>query len=153
MAGSISSLMTVEDFLRLPKDDGPVYHELHHGQLVEVTRPKLKHHLLQHHLLRLLGSAAGSAGHVGVELPFRAIPENDLRCADVGYVSASRLAETDVDDNLSGAPGCQEFWVIDDKRKQIKVSTPDGVTRTCRSGATIPLRLFNSSITVDKICQ
>ena len=36
-------LMTVEDFRKLPEDQGPVYHELRHGEVVAVTRPKLKH--------------------------------------------------------------------------------------------------------------
>jgi Uma2 family endonuclease len=40
MAATPSQLLTVDDFRRLPKDDGSVYHELRHGELVSVTRPR-----------------------------------------------------------------------------------------------------------------
>lgn len=36
MAATIH-LMTVEAFRKLPEDQGPVYHELRHGELVAVT--------------------------------------------------------------------------------------------------------------------
>jgi Uma2 family endonuclease len=35
-------LLTVEDFRKLPEDQGDVYYELRHGEIVAVTRPKLK---------------------------------------------------------------------------------------------------------------
>ena len=47
--------------------------------------------------------------------------------------------------------GCREFWVLD-ARRQVKVSTPDGVTRTYHEGREIPLALFGgASLTVDAI--
>lgn len=30
--------------------------------------------------------------------------------------------------------GCREFWVLDAKRRQVRVSTPDGLTRTYHGG-------------------
>jgi hypothetical protein len=45
---AITHRMTVAEFRRLPEDTGPVHHELCHGELVAVTRPKLKHALLRY---------------------------------------------------------------------------------------------------------
>ena len=42
MGETTTRLMTVEEFRKLP-ETGPFYYELRHGELVPVTRPKLKH--------------------------------------------------------------------------------------------------------------
>ena len=48
--------------------------------------------------------------------------------------------------------GCQEFWLVDIERRQVKVSTPDGRTLTYRAGQEIPLPLLNSGrLAVDAI--
>lgn len=48
--------------------------------------------------------------------------------------------------------GCRQFWVVDPDLKLVKVTTPDGVTHTCRSGSTISLRDFGGeSIAVDSL--
>src|SRR5581483_3602376 len=104
MAATLSQLMTVEDFRKLPEDAGPVYHELRHGEVVAVTRPRLKHHLIQVRLVDLLNPIAGSAGLVSMELAFRPLPEHELRVADVAHVRRDRIDATDPDDNLHGAP-------------------------------------------------
>ena len=39
-----------------------------------------------------------------MEFAFRALPEHELRVADVAFVSRERLNNTDPDDNLHGAP-------------------------------------------------
>ncbi len=50
------------------------------------------------------------------------------------------------------ANGCLEFWVLDEMKRQVAVSTPNGVTITYRSGQVIPLRLFgDASLAVDQI--
>src|SRR5262245_54979318 len=129
-------LMTVEEFRRLP-EGGPVSFELRHGELVEVTRPKLKHTRVQRTARKLLEAAAGDRGIVEIELPFRATPEHELRVADVAFVSQERWDRSNPEDNLHGAPelvievlspsntaaeifdkeqlclehGCLEFWV------------------------------------------
>ncbi len=171
-------LMTVEEFRKLPEDSGPIYHELHHGELVTVTRPKLKHIRIQKRLERLLEPLAGEAGTVIMELSFRPLPEHELRVADVAYVSRDRWEQGNPEDNLAGAPelvievlspsntaaeiydkekiclenGAQEFWVVDPDGRQVKVSTPDGRTLTYRSGQEIPLVLFgNATVAVDAI--
>ena len=171
MVATTSQLLTVDDFRRLPEDDGSVYHELRHGELVSVTRPKFKHALVQRTLRRLLEELADPASYVDTEVSFRPLPEYELWVADVAYLSPERFSAVDPEDNVRGAPdlvievlspsntvvemnerericlenGAQEFWVVDQTRRQVKVSTPDGHTRTWRSGQEIPLPLFGDA--------
>ena len=178
MAATTSQLMTVEEFRHLPEDDGPVYHELRHGELVPVTRPKLKHHLIQARLRDRLKALAPFGSFVEYEVAHRALPEYELRVADVAYISAEHWKKADPEDNFRGTPelvievlspsnsaseiydreklclenGGQEFWVVDPDRRQVKVSTPDGRTVTYQSGQEIPLPLFgNAKLAVDAI--
>jgi Uma2 family endonuclease len=169
--------MTVEEFRKLP-EDAPVQYELHHGELVQLTRPKARHFKVQKRVETLLEAAARDRGVVAMEFAFRAVPEGDLRVADVGYVTRDRWNAIDPDDNLQGAPdlaveilspsntaaelydgeklclehGCREFWIVDPDLRQVKVSTPDGITATYPSGHEVPLRLFGSgTLQVDEI--
>ncbi|HEX7360292.1 MAG TPA: Uma2 family endonuclease [Bryobacteraceae bacterium] len=168
MGATTARLMTVEEYRKLPKDDGPFYHELRHGELVPAPQPKIGHHLIQDRLADLLRHAAGPLWYASAELAFRALPEYELRVADVGVVTKERLDATDLEDNLHGAPelviealspsntsaemndnrklclenGTKEFWVLDRHRRQVKVSTPGGHSVTWHSGQEIPLPLF-----------
>jgi Uma2 family endonuclease len=177
MAATTSHLMTVEEFRKLPENSGPVYHELRHGELVSVTRPKYKHYRIQLRIRDLLRPLAPPGGLVDIEFAFRALPEHELRVADVAYISAEREQTIDADDNLHGAPdlvievlspsntaaeiydkeklclenGAKEFWVVDPDLRQVKVSTPDGRTVTYRSGQEIPLPFAPAKIAVDAI--
>ncbi|MBV9267727.1 MAG: Uma2 family endonuclease [Acidobacteriaceae bacterium] len=178
MAATTTHLLTVEEFRALPEDSGTVYHELRHGEVVAVTRPKLKHKLVQRNLRRLLEEIAEPTSYVDTEMPFRPLPEYELWEADVAYVSPARFAEADPEDNVRGAPdlvievlspsntvdemierericlenGAREFWVVDQKRRQVKVSTPDGRTITYRSGQEISLWFSNGrTVAVDAI--
>jgi Uma2 family endonuclease len=161
-----SAPMTVEQYSALPEPKGG-YYELHHGVPVLMTFPKKRHWTIQHRLLRLLDPLVSGRGVVGVELAFRPLPEYELRCADVAYVSQGRYRAIDPDDYLHGAPelvievlspsntmseinekealclenGSLEFWVVDPKRKSVKVSTPDRKTITYIEGDKIPLSL------------
>jgi Uma2 family endonuclease len=143
MAATTTHRMTVEEFRDLPEDSGPVYHELRHGELVPVTRPKFKHFRIQKRLEKLLEPLAQQLGVVAMELAFRPLPEHELWAADVAYVSEERWGSIDPDDNLMGAPelvievlspsntaaeiddkeqlclqnGAQEFWVVNSARK------------------------------------
>lgn len=176
MAATISQL-TVEEFRRLPEDSGAVYHELRHGEIVTVTRPKLKHSLIQRSLRRLLEHVAEPGSLVDVEIAFRSVQEHELWAADVAYLSAERFKQADPEDNIHGAPdlvvellspsntvaeifdkeklclenGAKQFWVVDPDRRQVKVSTPDGRTVTYRAGQQIPLDLFAANLAVDAI--
>ena len=178
MAATINRLMTVEEFGKLPDDDGPAYHELRHGEVVAVTRPKYQHQSIQRRLRRQLENLASEGGVVDTEFPYRPQPEHELWVADVAYVSAERERRIDPNGYLEGAPdlvievlspsnsaaemndkeqlclenGAKEFWVVDADRRRVKVSTPDGYTRTWKSGQEIPLPLFgNHALAVDSI--
>jgi Uma2 family endonuclease len=165
-----TGLMTVDEFRQLP-ETGHFYYELRHGELVKVTRPKFKHCLIQGKLQDLLRPHAGNEYWVSLEIPFRAVPEYDLRVADVAALSLTRRDQTDPDDFLQGAPelvievvspsntvqetadkerlclenGCREFWVVNPMLRHVKVSTPDGITHTYESGHEIPLNLFGGA--------
>jgi Uma2 family endonuclease len=178
MPDTITRLMTVEEYSRLPEQSGGFYYELHHGELFQLTYPKARHTKTQRRLRRLLEAAVGDAGVVEIEIPFRALPEYELRAADVAFVSKERWEAIEPDDCLRGAPdlviellppsnsvdemmdkeklclenGCREFWVVDAKRRQVKVSTPDGLTRGYHAGQEIPLTLLGTaSLKVDAI--
>ena len=178
MAAITSQLMTVEEFRKLPEDSGPVYHELRHGELVAVTRPTLKHHLIQSRLRDLLKAVAPAGSFLEYEVAFRPLPEYELRVADIAYVSPERWTQADLDSNILGAPdlvievvspsntvaelyereqlclanGSREFWVVDPDRRQIRVATPDGTTKTYGSGREIPLPLFGEArLSVDSV--
>jgi len=173
-----TALMTVEEFQKLPEDIGPIYHELRNGELASVSRPKLKLYLLQGRIRDLFKTLAPAGSFVDTEFAFRALPEYELRVADVAYVSAVRWVDLDLEGSFPGVPdlvieilspsntiaeiydkeklclenGAQQFWVVDPDRRQIKVSTPDGQTLTYRSGQEIPLPLFgNAAVAVDAI--
>jgi Uma2 family endonuclease len=172
-----TGLMTVEEYWQLPKSE-EFYYELHHGELIRVSRPKWKHVLIQWRIRDLLKAALGLLGCVETEVPFRPLPEHELWAADVAFISRTRFASIDENDTLHGAPeivievlspsntasginekaavclenGSVEFWVVDQRRREIKVSTPDGLTRTYKSGESIPLTLAGSqSLSVDLI--
>lgn len=173
-----TSLMTIEEFCKLPEDDGPVYHELRHGELVTVTRAKFRHQMIQSRLLALLRPLAPPGALVEAEVAFRALPQYELRVADVAYLTVERCAAVDPDDYIQRAPdlvievlspsntaseiydkeqlclnnGAKEFWIVDPDRRQVKVSTPDGRTITWQSGQQIPSLLFSGAgVAVDAI--
>ena len=75
-------LMTVEQFWQLPEVEGFLY-ELHHGELVKVSRPKWKHILTQWRIRDLLKVLLGAFGIVETEVPFRPRPEHELWAADL----------------------------------------------------------------------
>ena|SRR5579884_991538 len=86
------SLVTVDEYRSLRSRED-VFLELHLGQLVEVPRPKMGHAKLQYRLARMLEQKLGHLGVVGSEVAFRALPEYELRGADVAFVSKSRWDE------------------------------------------------------------
>ena len=171
-------MLTVDDCRLLPEDSGPVYHELRHGEVFAVARPKLKYALIQRNLRELLKQFAEPGSYVDTEVAFRPLPEHELWVADVAYVSAERFQHADPEDNIRGAPelvievlspsnraaeiydkeqiclanGALEFWVVDADRRQVKVSTPDGRTVTFQVGEEIPLPFGHGvSVKVDEI--
>jgi Uma2 family endonuclease len=168
MAETTAHLMTVAEYKQLPEHNEAFYYELHHGELIKVCHPKTRHFNTQWRLVELLAPLIGDTGIVRIEVAFRPLPEHEVWAADVAFVSKGRWKQIDPDDYLQGAPelvieilspsnraqeildkektclegGCREFWVVDEKRRQVKVTTPDGLTKTYREGQQIPLTLF-----------
>lgn len=143
-----------------------------------MSRPKARHTRRQRRLRKLLEGFLESRGIVNTELPFRALPEHELRAADVAFVTSERWKAVDDNDVLHGAPeivieilspsnsaiemaercaiglqnGSVQFWTADDRNREIKVSTPDGITRTYKSGDSIPLPFVeDQSLAVDAV--
>jgi len=169
-------LMTVEEYRELPQRSD-VVQELQWGQVVTLTRPKMRHTKLQYRLVELLRSRIGQKGIVASEIPFRALPQYELRGADVAFVSQERWAATDDDDNLQGSPelvievlsrsntqaemrekaalylstGGQEFWIVNPKRKEITVMRREGGTIVYGVGQVIPLPLFDAELNLLEI--
>lgn len=161
----LPDLTTVEQYRQLP-DDGNVY-ELHYGEVVTMSHPKNWHFKLQELLLELLKPRLRGF-KIGMELPFRAIREFDLRAADVAAVSIERWVSSGSDDNLHGAPelvievkspsntkrklqdyaalclanGCREFWLVDRDAKTVTVLQRDGSRKTYGIGESLPLAAF-----------
>lgn len=162
-------LMTVAEYEKVTAPPGGRY-ELHHGELVFVTFPRLTDSLVQHRLHALLSARLSDYGFVGIEIAFRPEREHELWAADVAVVSGTRLEESRHKDWLFGAPdlvievlspsntaaemnerermclrhGCLEFWVVDPKLRIVKVSTPDGSTVTYPEEGRIPLSVFGA---------
>jgi Uma2 family endonuclease len=173
VATTTTRLLTFEEFQAIPNPTGGFY-ELHHGELFKVAFPEFKHVRAQWQLRRLLENAAGDAGVVEKEMPYRPLPEHECWGADVAYISKARWES--IDKYLFGAPelvievlspsntaaellekrklclenGSREFWTVDPRLCQIEVSTPDGHTIKYKSGQEIPL-LFGGHLAVDAI--
>jgi Uma2 family endonuclease len=169
--------MTVEEFAKLP-ETGAYICELRKGEVVQMTRPVFGHVRVQHRIQRLLAEAAGDPDAVYIEAPFRPLPEYELRVADVAYAPQERWNSISSNGYLPGAPdlvvevlspsntaaemlekeqiclenGCREFWIVDQDRRQIKISTPEGRVTIYKAGKTIPLFFATGkTIAVDAI--
>jgi Uma2 family endonuclease len=166
---ALLDLITVQRFRQMP-DDGEA-HELHHGEVVAVTRPKARHYHLQRRLVRLLEDRLAGFGQVGMEFPYRPVAEFDLRVADVAAVSQARYDQIDPDDNLHGAPeliveikspsntdrklrevaslalanGCWECWIVEADRASVTVIRRDGSSSLFGSPQSVPLSAFGGA--------
>jgi Uma2 family endonuclease len=173
-----NKLMTVEEFRQLPEPVGPYDYELRDGVVTPVTRPRFKHARLQKRLCFLLEAVAPAGSYVDREVAFRSSPELNLRVAGVAYLGAERHAAVDPDDYISGSPdlvvevlspsntaaellekeqiclenGASEFWVIDDRRRQVRVTSVTGQVHVYKSGQSIPLTVLGvGELAVDAI--
>ena len=82
---ALPNLIPVAQLRELP-EGGEFTYELHHGEVVAVTRPRARHFALQHRLTHLLDGNLAKFGVVGMEFPYRPLAEFDLRAADVAAV-------------------------------------------------------------------
>jgi len=174
---ALPNLITVEQFRRLP-EGGECAYELHHGEVVAVTRPRARHWKLQLRLSRLLEPKLKSFGEVGMEVAYRPFVEFELRVADVAAISRERFDAIDPDDNLRGAPelvievkspsntprqlqelaalclanGCLEFWILDMDSRTVSVVRSQGFAEVYAAGSAIPLSAFGGGeLAVDEI--
>jgi len=173
---ALPQLITVEEFRRLPESE--LAYELHFGEVVATTQPRPRQWLLQRRLVKLLEPRLKEFGEVGVEIPFRALQEFDLRVADVALISHARMAAMDIDDDFRGAPDlvievkspsnterqlrqlatfcltrdATEFWIVDPDQKSVTVFHRDGVPAVFNSGDSISLSAFGAGeLPVDEI--
>jgi Uma2 family endonuclease len=173
---ALPDLITVAQFRELPDNDAYRY-ELHHGEVVALTRPKYTHNTRQHRLRDLLQSKLPSF-EVRIELSFRVVPEFDVRVADVAAITKERDRSAAEAEDVFGAPelvievkspsntkaelreraslclnnGALEFWIVDEKPRTITVLRRDGSSTVYCSGDSIPLAAFGSdSLSVDEI--
>lgn len=170
--------MTVEQYRALPERED-VIQELHWGQVVELCRPKFGHVKTQMRLVDLLRPIAKRFGVVVSEMPFRALPEYDLRGADVAFVSQERWDVLDDDSDLHGSPeivievlspsntkremqekaalylttGSQEVWIVDSKKKTIHVNWRAGEWADFGVDDRVPLRMFNAELEVARVFE
>jgi len=173
VATSTTRLMTFEEFEQIPNPPGGAY-ELHHGELVEVRYPQFPHVRAQWQLRQLLQAAAGDAGRVHTEFPYRPLPEYEGWRADVVYLSKERW--DGIDRYFSGAPelvvevlspsnktaelhekrklclenGSREFWVVNTDLRQIEITTPDGHSTIYKSGQKVAL-FFGGELNVSEV--
>lgn len=113
-------------------------------------------------------------GVVETEVAFRALPEYDLRGADVAFVSQTRWDNTEDNDNLRGSPevvieilspsntiremqekaslclstGSVEFWIVDPDRQTVSVIGRSGEPKLYRRGDVIPMPIFGTELRV-----
>ena len=173
---ALPQLISVEQFRQLP--EGEYEYELHHGEVVAMTRPRSGHVELQYRMLTLLGSWLTAFGAVRTEYPYRPFPEFDVRVADVAAISRERWEAVDPDDNLYGTPelvievrspsnterqlrelvsicvnkDTVEFWIVDAKGKSVTVVRPDGTPVVFAAGDTLSLAAFGGGeLPVDEI--
>src|ERR1035441_4346896 len=99
---ALPQLISVEQFRQLP--DGEYEYELHHGEVVAMTRPKPRHWKLQRRISQLLEPRLKTFGEVAIEVPYRPLPEFELRVADVAAISRARWDAIDPDDDVHDAP-------------------------------------------------
>ena len=144
--------------------------ELHHGEIVTVTYPKGPHTVAQNNLVDELKPRVRGRGKVIMELPFCPLPENEVWAADVAFVSRAQWASWDKRDWLAGSPilvievlspsntkaeiadkrrtcfagGCQEFWLVNPKKRTVQTWQRDGVARTYTEADSIPLATIDA---------
>jgi len=174
-AQRIPAPITVGDYERIPDPAGGRY-ELHHGELVFVTYPVLRHKKLQHRLQKLLEPLVEPNGFVVyTEYPYRPLPENEVWGADVACVREDR--ERGVEKWLVGSPelvievkspsntkaelhdkamttlagqGSVEFWIVDDDTRTVVAYSKAGMA-VYGAGDSVNLPNADGRVSLDEI--
>jgi len=150
------TLLTVEDFLRLPESVGAqdVRYELVEGELVTMSPGMLPHNLIRDTVLVILKTFAKSRnlGVVVSEQAFQ-LSERTVRVPDIAFVRAGRELAIDrpiadapelavevvspsnspreIDERVSDyfAAGCRRVWLVYPEHREIYIHGLAGVTR------------------------
>jgi Uma2 family endonuclease len=162
-AQRIPAPVTVEEWEEIPDPPGGQY-ELHHGELVLVTRPVRRHWDLRRRVQKMLEPLLEPLGYiVGTEYAYRPFPQNEVWSADVAAIKADRH-ET-VEKWLAGSPelaievkspsnsmsdlkdhamttlageGGSVFWILDLEQRTVTVYTKGGMY-VFRDGQEVPV--------------
>lgn len=172
MGNTVTKPLTIEEFERLDLPEDREW-ELHGGELVGVTLPALIHRRLQQRLVEILQSQFPDA-EVLMEYPFEIKERLELRSADVGVASPSRVPSAG-EKRMNGAPdmvvevlspsnslpklklyrklcfesGTAVFWVVDPDDATVEVYLKDQkLHRVWELGEQIPVSLFGREVTV-----
>jgi len=178
MSSSAQSLVTWEEFLRLPErpETGQRY-ELQDGEVV-IGPPAWPLHIkLEKRTERLLEAAAGDFGVVTTEFPYRPVPNLQYWFADVAYIPqadwdalppdaypvyapplivevlspSNTAAKVNRQRIVALSAGTVEFWVVDAETRTVQVTDLAG-SRVYASGEAVPLRMFgDAAVAVDRI--
>jgi Uma2 family endonuclease len=153
----------------MPDTDDYRY-ELRGGELVRKDPHAHRRFSLQNDIRDRIAALVGDLGVVATRYGFRTNSEYEYRIVDIAIISRARWDAIDPDGYPMGAPeiaidlesedaqqlclknGCREFWVVDPRRQTVRVSTPDGHSRTYQTGQTIPL-MFGGQLEVAAIFQ
>ena len=167
------SLMTVEEYWQLPSRDDAV-DELRSGQLVVLPLPKHGNKLIQRRLFQLLQRIAADGSIVDVNLPFRALPEYEVRGAMIAVVAKERYEAIEDDDYLHGSPevvvevlspsktkaticekaalclatGTVDFWIVDPDREVVTILRRGEISVTYTRADQISLARFGGQLAV-----
>src|SRR4051812_11585832 len=93
---ALPNILTVDEFRELP-EGGEFAYELHHGEVVPVTRHAWGPWTIQKRLERLLEQKLEQFV-VGTEFAYRPLSEYELRVADVAAASHERARAIDASD-------------------------------------------------------
>jgi Uma2 family endonuclease len=172
-----TTLLTVEAYSKIA-DPPEGRYELHHGELVLVPAPVKQHVKIQDRSLKIIWSRLNRGFEASKEFPFRPLAEYEVWVCDIGIFEESKWDEVAPNGWFPGSPdivievlspsntaqemsdrektcfegGCKQFWVLDPKRKSVRVSFPDGHPITYASDSEIPLEPFGQgSIRVSEI--
>jgi Uma2 family endonuclease len=174
MVAAAAALVTFAEFEQLPEIPG-TRQELHNGEVVDVPPARHGHRLIQLNIQEALRASFRSDLCVHIEIGFK-IRNLDYRIADVVVLPRVRWnsipraaylenspemvievlspsntpARMGVTEQLCLNNGCLEFWVIDPKKQTVRISTPQGLLTTYKSGDQIPL-LYGGTLPVNAI--
>jgi len=171
MSGLAHSLVTWQDFLRLPeRPDAAKRYELHDGAVIQVPPARPLHVKIQKRMEQLLELCADELGIVTIEFPYRPVVNLQFWFADVAYVPkagwdalppneypvyapplivevlspSNTPAKVNRQRIIAMSSGTQEFWVVDHTNQSVQVTSTTGVN-TYVSGDRIPLPLLKGS--------